>query len=470
MSDPIRDVVFISHATPEDNDFVKWLGARLIGLGYNVWADVFELKGGTPFWKNIEEAIRQRALKVIYVASTASVNPNRKGVRDELAAADGMGKKLKDAEFIIPVRVDKVDFNDFPIAVLQLNALDFSSGWGGMLPKLLETLEKASVPTNSAQVDERMAFWMERTSRDAPKVEVGSELLLTNLLPIEEFPKQISFYEFNGPNTEIKATMDGTGIPYVRFARLIISLADIAELQLKMPPQFTLSLAKRIDLEDFLQGHKRNETGPEWREARNILSNLVRRHVERFLADKGLKVFERSSGSAFYFPLELVEGGKISYIKPDGGQAKKAITGRSEKYKVNWHLAMMVNIDLGPPAFVRFKPYICFSEDGTLITDPKRTSAIRRRFCKTWWNRQWRQLQQAFITFLSDGHDEIAFALDGAEQLKLSGKLLQVEGVRRLVDDIEFDDLPENPEEPLDDDSDDDNDIGSIEDDEEDAA
>ena len=49
MTDPARDVVFISHATPQDNDFVKWLGARLIGLGYNAWADVFELKVGTPF-------------------------------------------------------------------------------------------------------------------------------------------------------------------------------------------------------------------------------------------------------------------------------------------------------------------------------------------------------------------------------------------------------------------------------------
>ena len=63
MNDPVRDVVFISHATPQDNDFVKWLGARLIGLGYNVWADVFELKGGTPFWRSIEEAIRGRAIK-----------------------------------------------------------------------------------------------------------------------------------------------------------------------------------------------------------------------------------------------------------------------------------------------------------------------------------------------------------------------------------------------------------------------
>jgi hypothetical protein len=470
MSDPVRDIVFISHATPEDNEFVKWLGARLIGLGYNVWADVFELKGGTPFWRNIEEAIRTRALKVIYVASTASVNPSRKGVRDELAAAEGVGKKLKDVEFIIPVRVDKVDFNDFPISVVQLNALDFSSGWGGMLLKLLETLEKASVPTNTAQIDERMAFWRARTSRDAPTVEVGSETLLTNLLPIKALPQQISFYEFIGPNTSIKPTLDGTGIPYAQFARLIISFADMAELQSKMPPQFTVSLDKRIDLVRFLQGPKGRETAPEWREARNMLSNLLRRHVELFLVAKGLEIFERSAGSAFYFPLGLIEGGKVWYVKPDGKRTWKGITGKSDKYKVNWHLAMMVNIDLGPPGFVRFKPYICFSENGALITDPNRTTVLRRRICKTWWNKQWRQLQQAFIAFLANAADEIVVALDGTEQLTLDGKLLHLEGVRRLVGDVELEDLPEDPEEPADDDADDDMDIAPLDDEEEDVA
>lgn len=469
MVDPVRDVVFISHATPEDNEFVKWLGARLIGLGYNVWADVFELKGGTPFWKNIEEAIRTRALKVIYVASTASVDPNRKGVRDELAAASIMGGRLKDPEYIIPVRVDKVDFGIFPIQVVQSNALDFSGGWGGTLPKLIETLEKANVPTNPAQIDERMAFWKERTSRDAPKVEIGSEQLLTNLLPVRALPEHINFYEFNGPNTEIKSSLDGTGVPYAQFARLIIAFADMAELQAKMPPQFSLSLSRRVKLKDFLKGPSRHETAPEWREARNILSNLLRRHVEQFLLGKGLERFERSAGSAFYFPLGLVDGGKVSYIKPDGGKAKKAIGGRSEKYRVNWHLAMMVNIDLGPPAFVRFKPYICFSENGVLITDPKRTSGIRRRFCKTWWNKQWRQLQHAFIAFLVGDDEQIALELDGPETLLLDGKLLQLEGVRRLVGDLEFDDAPEEPEEDLADDPDDDFDTTPI-DDEEDAA
>lgn len=55
-----RDTIFISHATPDDNDFVRWLGTRLTGHGYKVWADLFELRGGTPFWNSIEEALRLR--------------------------------------------------------------------------------------------------------------------------------------------------------------------------------------------------------------------------------------------------------------------------------------------------------------------------------------------------------------------------------------------------------------------------
>lgn len=69
-----RDTIFISHATPKDNDFVRWLGARLTGHGYKVWADLFGLKGGTPFWNTIEDALREHACKMILVVSKTSVN------------------------------------------------------------------------------------------------------------------------------------------------------------------------------------------------------------------------------------------------------------------------------------------------------------------------------------------------------------------------------------------------------------
>ncbi len=118
-----RDTVFISHATPQDNDFVRWLGARLTGHGYKVWADLFELKGGDPFWSTIEEALRHHARKMILVVSKSSVEPDRTGTLNELSVADSLKKQLKDPTFIIPVKVDATPFSEFPIQVHRLNAM-----------------------------------------------------------------------------------------------------------------------------------------------------------------------------------------------------------------------------------------------------------------------------------------------------------------------------------------------------------
>lgn len=45
----MRESIFISHATPEDNDFTRWLGSKLELAGYKVWHDLVRLKGGDYF-------------------------------------------------------------------------------------------------------------------------------------------------------------------------------------------------------------------------------------------------------------------------------------------------------------------------------------------------------------------------------------------------------------------------------------
>lgn len=52
-----RESIFISDATPEDNGFVRWLGARLELAGFSVWHDLGRLKGGDHFWDKIEGAM-----------------------------------------------------------------------------------------------------------------------------------------------------------------------------------------------------------------------------------------------------------------------------------------------------------------------------------------------------------------------------------------------------------------------------
>ena len=58
----MRDTIFISHATPGDNEFTIWLTSHLQLLGYKVWIDKITLQGGEKFWQEIDQVIRNQAI------------------------------------------------------------------------------------------------------------------------------------------------------------------------------------------------------------------------------------------------------------------------------------------------------------------------------------------------------------------------------------------------------------------------
>src|SRR6266852_3990821 len=67
-----RDTLLLSHANPEDNEFTLWLALQLAKEGYRVWCDLTKLLGGEIFWDDIEDVIRQSAVKVLFVLSRTS--------------------------------------------------------------------------------------------------------------------------------------------------------------------------------------------------------------------------------------------------------------------------------------------------------------------------------------------------------------------------------------------------------------
>ena len=94
----MRDTIFISHATPADNDFSIWIASRLEMLGYKVWIDKEGLLGGERFWATIQKAL-DRSIKVLFVYSKNIVTTEgilRQGIENELeyaksiAAQDGL--------------------------------------------------------------------------------------------------------------------------------------------------------------------------------------------------------------------------------------------------------------------------------------------------------------------------------------------------------------------------------------------
>lgn len=116
-----RDTLLLSHANPEDNEFTLWLALQLANEGYRVWCDLTKLLGGEVFWDDIEEVIKTRAVKVLYVLSRTS---NAKdGPLKELHFAQGVAKNENLKDFVIPLHIDDLPHGDTTIEITRINTV-----------------------------------------------------------------------------------------------------------------------------------------------------------------------------------------------------------------------------------------------------------------------------------------------------------------------------------------------------------
>jgi hypothetical protein len=165
-----REAIFISHATPEDNVFTIWLGAKLSALGFEVWADVMCLRGGFDWQRQLEQALREKAVKVLLVANAVSVA--KQGVRNEIQLASDVARKIGDREFIIPLRLGAYDA---PFLIAQAQYIDFTRGWSQGLAELLVTLSDTyKVPRNDSA---GTSIWRELQLLHSAKLQRTPETL-----------------------------------------------------------------------------------------------------------------------------------------------------------------------------------------------------------------------------------------------------------------------------------------------------
>jgi hypothetical protein len=98
-----RSIVFVSKATPEDDDFVLWLAPRLEAAGYIVFADILSIDPGDRWRKEITDTLQNKAVKMLLCCRDATLN--KPGVQEEIGIASDLVKELKDRRFIIPLRL-----------------------------------------------------------------------------------------------------------------------------------------------------------------------------------------------------------------------------------------------------------------------------------------------------------------------------------------------------------------------------
>jgi hypothetical protein len=151
------DMVFVSHADPEDNDFALWLTLQLANEGYPVWCGLTKLLGGEKFWEDIQDAISNRTIKFVFALSRHS--NQKSGTLDELNCAIAVERKFGLKDFVITLKLDDLRHDDVYINIQRRNHIDLSSSWATGVAQLLKKLGDEQVPKSAHFNPDAVSSW-----------------------------------------------------------------------------------------------------------------------------------------------------------------------------------------------------------------------------------------------------------------------------------------------------------------------
>ncbi len=399
MSHTGRNALFISHATPEDNHFVRWLGAKLTAMGYEVWADVMQLSGGDDWSRKLEDALRNRAANMLLVCTPTGLE--KQGVRNEIQIASDLARKLGDKAFIIPLRLQAYEA---PFLVAQTQFIDFKASWATGLTELVTLLRDKQFPRNNVGA---MDAWLDAQSAGSDKLVERSEPLVSNWLQVARQPKNIHFCEAPvGAQLEPFLNRLNHTYPAVPHRTGVVTFAvpdDEGRLGPKLPGRKVASMPT----DEFLHsGWDAIGIGPY--QAKRMYSDMGSQAFDRFCQGRGLKGTQGSGNHiSWWGDIKTAPPGQVRF---DWGfrRGSRQVVGQSGKRGVHWHYALNAELRASPLWHLRLSPRLVFSQNGTEpIDDVKRSHSLRRSFAKGWRNARWRDMLCAQLWWLADGRAEI---------------------------------------------------------------
>ena len=406
-----RDTIFISHANPEDNDFARWLYPVLVLNGYKVWCDLEKLKGGEDHWAEIEETIRTKAVRFLFVSTLAS--NKKEGTLKELAVAVQVKKKIGLSDFIIPLHLDsKLPHGEVNIDLVRLNAISsFARNWYSGSLDLMEKLRDSGVTRGNGNPD-LVNNWFRMTCLPESLLNRSAEeYLLTNLFPINHLPSLLYFHKLK------------TGVPYQGINRVLdfpvrgygSYVATFANSSLVKSPTSDArycedSESVSIEVPAIINGQAKNGLIKE-RAARNIFADLLTKGFRNTMKKKGLWSCELSDRKTAFWPKKgLIDKDKIHYVNFSGDKTWKAITGKHKNYF--WHFALSCGIYFAPEPCINIVSHIVFTTNGKDLVDNKGLRhRLRRAVGKDWWNDDWRDRLTGLLQWLADEHGNVPLEL-----------------------------------------------------------
>jgi hypothetical protein len=407
----MRDILFLSHAYPEDNEFTRWLSLQLAQNGYPVWCDLTNLLGGEVVWDDVEKIIRERAIKILFVHSRTS--NSKDGTMREIHLAQSVSKKDGLENFIIPLRIDELSQDEVTIELTRIAPIEFYQAWSKGLAQLLKKLEDESLPKRANYNAEAVSSWWLGQYGTSFGIIEQSEELLSNWYPIAKLPETIYYHLLSRKtigkielSTALSYPAIEEGINLLTFAEAKDFDDQLGDLFIKQSVPMNVS---RLFEEENNREFKKN------------LSHLLRMAWEQFMASRGLRLHSLANTSKCgYFISGKVEKDTLYFTGIDGNKAHRSIVGYKtvptgipkQTTKRYWHFGIQGKPSQYPVLAYVIKPHVIFSSDGKEIWENKKKLAVaRRNQCANWWNDEWRDRITAVMTRLANENENIRVPL-----------------------------------------------------------
>jgi hypothetical protein len=430
-SDPTRDTLIISHAI-EDNEFTLWLALQLAKEGYRVWCDLTKLLGGENFWDDIEQVLRTRACKFIYVLSRVSNAGADRGFRKELHLADIEAKRSRIKDFIFPVAIDDLPSADYNVYLSLRQSISFFPSWRDGLLQLLKKLDRERVPKRKHRFNpQTVATWWRSYRSSTSGVLRQPENYFSNWFAISQLPTRIHIHTLE--TSEAAESALATWPAYQEGPRLV-TFAPVEDFPSKVQfldsQSFAVAdiLARSLPIPDA-----------ELQQLRRGLVRLLGLSLEKRIREANLSSYELANGKLCWFFLKPAneESLKVHFKGVDGTRDWRALTGfatigsqrdKAPATKRYWHFAIQVHAKFKPYVVFHITSHVLFSDDGkTAWTDKKRMHRARRRQCKSWYNDAWRDRLLAALAFLSDEKPTLELAFSSTESIILDPRPMTFE-------------------------------------------
>jgi len=413
-----KDILFLSHANPEDNHFTEWLYAQLTLAGYKCWCDLESLHGGErDFSEVIQKIISEDACKFLLVFSLHTFTKDF--VIDEFDFAKSFAKKNKIKDFIFPIRIADVDY-DTRIGLNRYNHFQFYPSWPEGLAKLLKRIHYDGIPKSTEKRTQILSSWATNKFALDSGITSVQRKYFSNWWQINSLPEFIYVYQYVNETQAEAIIQEETVYPKIRhgncvvaFQRNIITICTKHE-DIEVHP----SNVFKLSIPDILKESYVNEEFPTFDDAQNFLKRLLKKSLKDFLFRTGLSRHKMSGKQdCFFYKKHNQRAYKVKVVYPSG-KTNRTLLG---KYLDNyWHFGISFKVLLEPFVCFSMKSHLIFTHDGfTKWDDDELMFKARRKKGRMMFNKEWRDFLMAILYSFRDEEGKILLVFNDEQLLEM---------------------------------------------------